>query len=102
MQRQSGRTTRMIQGLPETGAIVVVPNAYMVSAMQRDIFEIRGGTVATLTTVVAVEGPSDLKSLMGQMRPIRLDHTAAERLDPETLAKLALLQSVCGSSEERI
>jgi hypothetical protein len=32
---------------------------------------------------------------MGANKPIRLDHTVAERLDPVTLASLTLLQAVC-------
>jgi hypothetical protein len=97
MTRRSGRTTRMIQGLPDTGAIVVVAHPFMVGPMQQAIFQIRGSTILHLCRVVVVEGQSDIKSLAGCNLPIHLDHTAAEHLDNMTLEDLSVLQAMSRS-----
>lgn len=96
MSRRSGRTTRMLQQLPETGAIVVVPSVAHAARMERDIFNIRGSTVCLVTKVAVVSGSPDLHQLRGVSLPIFVDHSVADNVDSYTLDRVRFLQATAG------
>lgn len=70
-----GRTTAMINALPDDGAIIVVPSESVWREVSRMIFELRGPDFEGLCRVVIVRDRGDLYKLEGARQRIFFDHT---------------------------
>lgn len=72
---QLGRTTAMINALPDDGAIVVVPRETVCREVSRMIFDLRGPDFEQLCKVIVVRERHDTDRLHGARLPIVFDHT---------------------------
>lgn len=73
--RGTGRTKRMIEALPEDGAVVIVHNRPMTDYVRHMIIDVRGLEVAASCKVICITNHNDVWNLKGDKRPIHVDHT---------------------------
>ena len=84
-QRRSGRTTRMIQALPEdTICIVIAWHTPGKSEMQRLVHELRGAAFAQYVRFVTLAGQENCAKLRGLHDPVWADHFVWEEASIET------------------
>jgi hypothetical protein len=79
-KRRSGRTHRMIMGLPKGGSVVVVHSPSMIGVFRDLIRDLRGDDVASNTRVVAAPSVADERTMLrGISLPVFRDHFVDEQ-----------------------
>lgn len=77
-ERGSGRTTRQIMSMPESGGVYVVHTAPMVMHTRRLMSDHRGDEFQRRCYVVRVGDMGDVDHLRGLRLPIYIDHAWSE------------------------
>lgn len=79
-KRRSGRTHRMIMGLPPDGAVVIVHSPSCVGIFRDTIAAMRGPEVAACTRVVAAPSIADERAVTARLSlPVFRDHFVDEQ-----------------------
>jgi len=79
-KRRSGRTHRMIMGLPSDGAVVIVHSPSCVGIFRDTIAAMRGAEVAACTRVVAAPSLADERAVTRRLSlPVFRDHFVDEQ-----------------------
>lgn len=72
--RGSGRTHRMVEKIPEHGAIVVIPTAYFTGYIRPMIGRVRGALVLSRCLFAPIYDEDDVDRLNDYELPVFIDH----------------------------
>lgn len=79
-KRRSGRTHRMIMGLPKGGSVVIVHSPSVIGVFRDLICDLRGAEVAARTRVVAAPSIADERAVTARLSlPVFRDHFVDEQ-----------------------
>lgn len=76
--RRTGKTYRMVQALPENGAIIIVPSYPIRDYILNMLRDVRGSEIANRCRIIVIRNHMDIWQLDGLNKPVVFDHSFFE------------------------